>query len=220
MKSKIKIHLADDHKMLIDGMLAVLKTNPCYEVVGYSLNGEDLLASITENQADVLIMDINMPIKDGIEVLKDYSLCNYHCKIIVLSSYDDIKLIKEVLKLGAAGYISKQSAGESIVEAIQNVMNGQEYFSESIRDKILNSFAGNPFSNHEKNHDSIYSLTEREIQILTLITQEYSGTEIGNKLSISASTVETHRKNLIKKLNVKNTIGLVKFAIMNNLINQ
>ncbi len=219
MMPKIKIHLADDHKILIDGMLAVLKTKPNYEIVGYSLNGEDLLNTVTENGADIVVMDINMPIKDGIEVLKDYSQGSYTCKIIVLSSYDDLKLIKEVLKLGAVGYISKQSAGDSIVEAIECVMNGQEYFSENIRYKILTSFTGNFNSKTNSPSDDFYSLTEREVEILTLISQEYSGTEIGQKLSISNSTVETHRKNLIKKLNVKNTIGLVKYAIKNNLTN-
>ena len=220
MSDKIKIHLADDHQVLIDGMLAVLKTNSKFEVVGHSLNGIDLVSKLSLNGADILIMDINMPHKDGIEVLKELTEQNIGCRVIILSSYDDIKLIKEVLKLGANGYLSKQCAGDSIIEAIESVASGKDYFSQNIQEKIFNSFSGNS-SETTINEATVKSLlTDRELEILKLISLEYSGKEIGEELSISLNTVETHRKNLIKKLNVKNTIGIVKFAIKNNLIKQ
>ncbi len=220
MPNKIKIHLADDHQVLIDGMLAVLNTNPKFEVVGHSLNGVDLVDTVKKNKAEILVMDINMPYQDGIEVLKEFSKKGYTCRVIILSSYDDVKLIKEVLKLGASGYLSKQSAGESIMEAIEVVASGKDYFSENIQDKILSSFSGHPTTNTTKEFQLSNILTERELEILKLISLELSGKEIGEKLFISSHTVETHRKNLIKKLNVKNTIGLVKYAIKNNLIKQ
>lgn len=220
MSNKIKIHLADDHQVLIDGMLAVLKTNPKFEVVGYSLNGLDLLETVKKNKADILIMDINMPQKDGIEVLKDFFEKGFSCRVIILSSYDDIKLIKEVLKLGASGYLSKECAGENILEAIEVVASGKDYFSKNIQDKIFSSLTGNTTPNTSKEFQLSNILTEREIEILKLISLELSGKEIGEKLFISSYTVETHRKNLIKKLNVKNTIGLVKYALKNNLIKQ
>jgi DNA-binding NarL/FixJ family response regulator len=220
MSNKIKIHLADDHQVLIDGMLAVLKTNPKFEVVGYSLNGLDLLETVKKNKADILIMDINMPQKDGIEVLKDFFEKGYTCRVIILSSYDDIKLIKEVLKLGASGYLSKECAGENILEAIEVVASGNDYFSKNIQDKIFSSLTGNTTPNTSKEFQLSNILTEREIEILKLISLELSGKEISEKLFISSYTVETHRKNLIKKLNVKNTIGLVKYALKNNLIKQ
>lgn len=220
MSNKIKIHLADDHQVLIDGMLAVLKTNPKFEVVGYSLNGLDLLETVKKNKADILIMDINMPQKDGIEVLKDFFEKGYTCRVIILSSYDDIKLIKEVLKLGASGYLSKECAGENILEAIEVVASGKDYFSKNIQDKIFSSLTGNTTPNTSKEFQLSNILTEREIEILKLISLELSGKEISEKLFISSYTVETHRKNLIKKLNVKNTIGLVKYALKNNLIKQ
>ena len=220
MPNKIKIHLADDHQVLIDGMLAVLNTNSKFEVVGHSLNGVDLVETVKNNKAEILIMDINMPHKDGIEVLKEFSEKGYTCRVIILSSYDDVKLIKEVLKLGASGYLSKQCAGESILEAIEVVSNGKEYFSEKIQDKIFSSFSGNPTSETSNEFQLGNILTERELEILTLISLELSGKEIGEKLFISSHTVESHRKNLIKKLNVKNTIGLVKYALKNDLIKQ
>lgn len=218
MSKKIRIHLADDHQVLIDGILAVLKTNPKFEVVGYSLNGMNVVESVCQNETDILIMDINMPQKDGIEVLKEFSEKGFCCKVIILSSYDDLKLIKEVLNLGASGYLSKQCAGDSIVEAIESVAAGKEYFSKNIQEKIFSSFSGNPVDS--ESYDTPTSLlTDRELEILRLISLEYSGKEIGEELFISANTVETHRKNLLKKLNVKNTIGLVKYALKNKLIN-
>jgi DNA-binding NarL/FixJ family response regulator len=217
MSNKIRIFLADDHQVLIDGMFAILKTNPSIEVVGYSLNGDQLFEKVFEQKADILIMDINMPVKDGIEVLKEFTIRGYCCKVIVLSSYDDFKLIKEVLKLGASGYLSKHCAGESIIEAIMTVAVGNQYYSQNIRNKIFNSFVTNG-ANHTKNIASLLPLSYREVEILKLISQEYSSKEICEELFISINTVETHRKNLIKKLNVKNTIGLVKYALKHNLI--
>lgn len=220
MQNKIKIHLADDHQVLIDGMLAVLNTNKKFEVVGHSLNGFELVDTVKKNKAEILIMDINMPVKDGLEVLKEFSEKGYTCRVIVLSSYDDVKLIKEVLKLGACGYLSKECAGENILEAIEVVASGKDYFSKNIQEKMVNSFSGNnqTISSSQFQHSNI--LTDREMEIIELISQEFSGKEISEKLFISAYTVETHRKNLIKKLNVKNTIGLVKYALKNNIIKQ
>lgn len=218
MAAHIKIYLADDHQVLIDGMKAVLSTNKVFEVVGYSLNGDSIPEKVKDSGADILVMDINMPVKDGIEVLKEFSLKGFCCKVIILSSYDDLKLIKEVLRLGATGYLSKECAGENIIEAIKTVYEGKEYFSENIREKILFSFSGN--NNNHSNLNDLDYLTDREIEILKLISLEYSGKEISEELSISTHTVETHRKNLIKKLNVKNTIGLVKYALKNNIINK
>ncbi len=219
MPKTIKIHLADDHKVLIDGMLAVLNMHSKFEVIGFSLDGSNLVETVKQNKADILIMDINMPHKDGIEVLKQFSQEGYSCKVIVLSSYDDLKLIKEVLKLGASGYLSKQCAGESIIEAIEEVARGKEYFSKNIQEKIFSSFSGNAIETQTNEAVINSMLTDRELEILKLISLEYSGKEIGEELFISSNTVETHRKNLIRKLNVKNTIGLVKYAIKNNLIN-
>lgn len=219
MPKTIKIHLADDHKVLIDGMLAVLNMHSKFEVIGFSLDGSNLVETVKKNGADILIMDINMPHKDGIEVLKQFSQEGYSCKVIVLSSYDDLKLIKEVLKLGASGYLSKQCAGESIIEAIEEVARGKEYFSKNIQEKIFSSFSGNAIETQTNEAVINSMLTDRELEILKLISLEYSGKEIGEELFISSNTVETHRKNLIRKLNVKNTIGLVKYAIKNNLIN-
>jgi len=220
MGEKIKIHLTDDHQIIIDGLLAVLKLEEDFEVVGFSLNGENLYNRLTENKADVLIMDINMPDIDGLDILKEFSQKGLPCKVIILSSYDDLKVIKEVLKLGVSGYLSKKCAGENITDAIREVHKGGQYFSETIKNKILNSFSGLDTTEPslEERAPLPHHITKRELQILQLISQEYSTKDISAELALSPNTVDTHRKKLMRKLQVKNSIGLVKFAIKNNLV--
>lgn len=218
METKIKVHLADDHQVLIDGMLAVLKNNPLIEVIGYSLNGENLVDKVAKNDAHVLVMDINMPEKDGIQVLQEFNEKGFTCKVIILSSFDDAKIIKEVIKLGASGYLTKQCAGENIEDAITSVAKGEQYFSSTIKDKIFNLFTENNFSNPFSEEEIVGSITDRELEILNFICQEKSGKDISEILKISPNTVETHRKNLMKKVNAKSTVGLVLFATKHNLI--
>lgn len=218
MSKKIKIYLADDHQVLLDGIQFLLKTIPDFEVVGFSLDGKDLYEEVIATQADILILDLNMPEKDGIEVIKEFAQRGIPCKVIILSSYDDLKLIKEVMRLGANGYLTKKCAGENIVEAIYAVRNEEDYFCKSVREKIFNLVTRD---NQKVNKDFSLAntlLTERELEVITLISLELSGKEISDKLFISTNTVETHRKNIMKKIGAKNTIGLVKYAIKNNLI--
>ncbi|AWG23604.1 DNA-binding response regulator [Flavobacterium faecale] len=218
MKEKIRIHLADDHHVLIDGMKTLLNTVANFDVVGLSLDGSTLYDEVRNNKSHVLILDISMPTKDGLEVLKEFHQKGFPCKVIILSSYDDLKIIREVMRLGASGYLTKQCAGENIVEAIHSVSNGEEYFCNVVREKIFKTATQN-IPQLAKSKTAINSLlTEREIEVIKLIALEYSGKEISEQLYISTNTVETHRKNIIKKLKAKNTISIVKFAIKNNLI--
>lgn len=218
---KIKVYIADDHQILIDGIIAVLSSEENIEVVGFSLNGEDVLKWFKTNTADVLILDINMPKVDGIAVLQNFFNNNFQQKVIVLSSYDDVKLIKEVLKIGALGFLAKKCAGENIVEAINKVNNGEQYFEKSIQQKLLDTFNTNKSTSKEfvsQDGSFFSSLTPRELDVLQLIAKQYNTKEISDQLHISVNTVETHRKNLISKLNVKNVVGLAIYALKNNLV--
>ena len=141
MPKKIKIHLADDHQVLIEGIQFLLQTVTNFEIVGFSLNGKNIYEEVASNHAHVLILDLNMPEKDGMEVIKEFNQKGSSCKIIILSSYDDLKLIKEVMKLGANGYLTKNCAGENIIEAIHAVFNGEDYFCNAVRQKIFNLVA-------------------------------------------------------------------------------
>ncbi|MBF4518263.1 response regulator transcription factor [Flavobacterium sp. ANB] len=217
MTHKIRIHLADDHQVLIDGLTNLLRTVSDFEVVGNSLDGTTIYDNVIENNADILLLDISMPKKDGIEVLKEFNQKGFPCKVIILSSYDELKIIKEVMKLGAKGYLTKKSAGENIIEAIEAVKRDEEYFDKHVREKIFTSFT----QNNPKLNKNSFSENQvlSELEIITLISLEYSGKEISEQLFISLNTVETHRKNIMKKLKTKNVIGLVKYALKNNLIN-
>ncbi|PKH68572.1 DNA-binding response regulator [Flavobacterium sp. ALD4] len=218
MKDKIRIHLADDHQVLIDGMRTLLNTVSNFEVVGFSLDGNTLYDDVTNNKANILILDISMPKKDGIAVIKEFAKKGYPCRVIILSSYDDLKIIQEVMKLGVSGYLTKQCAGENIVEAILAVTNGEEYFCNTVREKIFTTATKDNSKLNKQNSIINSILTGREVEIIILIALEHSGKEISEKLFISTNTVETHRKNIMKKLKAKNTISLVKFAIKNKLI--
>jgi len=217
---KIKIHVADDHQLLIDGIIAVLSSEKNIEVVGQSLNGEDVINWFYNNTADILILDINMPKIDGVGVLQYFFSKKIEQKVIVLSSYDDIKLIKEVLKIGTNGFLAKSSAAENIVEAINTVYNGEQYFSKSIHDKLIATFSKKSVKNSKESKESAFFslLTPREIEVLKLIANQYNSKEISKLLHISINTVETHRKNLIAKLNVKNVAGLAIYAVKNNIV--
>jgi len=215
---KIKVHIADDHRVLIDGIKAVLKTEEEIEVVGSSLNGEEVLEWYQSNESDVLVLDINMPKVDGIKVLQEFRNRDSRPRIVILSSYDDSKLVKEVLKIGADGFLAKKCAGEQIVEAIKTVSRGEKYFSEGIQQKIVSLFTNEKIDDNSQDGTFFNSLTERETEVLKLIAQEYSTKEIAGQLFISVNTIETHRKNLIKKLRVKNVVGLAIYAHKNQLV--
>ncbi len=218
-KKQITVHIADDHEILIDGIVAVLSNEEDIDVVGKSINGKQVLNWFEENTSDILVLDINMPEVDGIEALRKLQELNTETKVIILSSYDDVKLIKEVLKIGASGFLAKKCAGEHIVEAIRTVQKGEQYFSQSVQQSMISSIVGAD-KKQKINQDGVFvsSLTNRELEVLKLISEELSSKEIAEKLFISTSTVDTYRKNLLKKLKVKNSVGLAMYAVKNKLL--
>jgi len=219
MDNKITVHIADDHQIIIDGLTAILDFESDIEVVGFSLNGRQVLEWFKNNTSDVLLLDINMPDVNGVEVLEGFKKYQTTPHVIVLSSYDNIKLVKDILKIGAKSFVPKKSAGEHIVTAIRQVAKGEQYFTDDVKEKMMNTIMGNPVHNEENSEGMlINSLTKREYQILKLIALEYTTKKICETLFISISTVETHRKNLLKKLKVKNSVGLALFALKNNII--
>ncbi len=219
MDKKITVHIADDHQILIDGVKAVLSLEPNMEVVGFSLNGLQVVDWFGKNDADVLVLDINMPEMDGIGVLSSMKNLKNKPGIIILSSYDDVKLVKEVLQMGAQGFVPKKSAGEHIVNAVNKVALGQQYFTDDVKEKMMQTLlSGQSKDDGSQDGVLISSLTKREVEILKYVAQQYSTREIADELHISESTVETHRKNLMKKVKVKNSVGLAIFALKNEVI--
>ena len=221
MRKKIYVHVADDHKILIEGIIAIINTDEDIEIRDFSLNGQEVVDWFKkkENKADVLILDITMTLLDGFEVLKYFHSKKIDQKVIVLSSYDDVKIVQEVLKLGASGYISKSNAGEHILKAIKAVANGEQYFSNDIQKELLKVVSGQTTKKGDMPEDFLLgSLTEQEKKVLAHVTNELSTAEIAEKMNISPHTVESYRKKLLKKLNVKNSVGLAMYAIKNKLV--
>ncbi len=219
MRDKIRVHIADDHEVVIEGVSALVNTDDSIEVKGYSLTGKDVVEWFKNNEADVLILDINMPKLDGIGVLKTFKNRSFKQKTIILSGLSDPKIVQEMIALGANGFIEKGSASEHIIQAIKAVYKGEQYYSDEIKDSLFDLYI-----NESKTDEAIKSsvadepLTEREIEVLKLITQELSTAEIADKLNITVKTIETHRRNLYKKLKVKNVVGLAIYAVKNNIV--
>jgi DNA-binding NarL/FixJ family response regulator len=221
MNKKIYVHVADDHKILIEGIAAVINTDQDIEIRDFSLTGQEVIDwfEVKENSVDVLILDITMAVLDGFEVLRYFQDKGIQQKVIVLSSYDDVRIVQEVLSLGAKGYISKNNAGDHIVKAIKAVANGEQYFSSDIQEELLKAISGQKAKKGDMPQDFLFgSLTEREKDVLRLVTKEMSTCEIAEKLSISHHTVESYRKKLLRKLNVKNSVGLAIYAVKYNLV--
>ncbi len=221
MENKIYVHVADDHKIVIDGIIAVINTDKDISVRDFSLTGKQVIDWFDndQNKADVLILDITMPIIDGIGVLKYFKENKIKQKVIILSSYDDIKIVQEMLKLGCKGYITKNNAGEHIIEAIKAVANGEQYFSDDIQKILLKTLAGQQVAEGELPREFLIdTLTERELDVLKLITKQLNTPEIADKLNVSISTIETHRKKLLKKLKVKNSVGLAMYAVKYKIV--
>lgn len=215
--NKIKVHIADDHKILIDGVIALLNTEDEIEVEGYSLTGKQVVKWSANHTADVLVLDINMPEMDGIDVLKAFKQRNTKIKTIILSSLSDPKLVQEMIALGANGFVDKSHANEQIIEAIKVVHKGVQYISEDIKTKLLELYASE--TKKEDTLDSLHvDLTEREIAVLRFIAKEKNSSEIAKKLNVSIKTVETYRSNLYKKLKVRNVVGLAMYAVKNKLV--
>jgi DNA-binding NarL/FixJ family response regulator len=209
----IKVAIIDDHSVVINGLLAMLTNAPDLSVVLTTTKSEVLLAALKEQEIDVLLLDIQMPGINGVDlckmVLKDYPAI----RVIAFSSFDDTHYIRQMMRNGAAGYLLKNADSSVILSAIETVMNGQEYIDQTMQRLLVHeSITGQRRSIYE------IPLTKREKEILTLIAEECTSQEIADKLFISLRTVETHRCNLNQKLGAKTPVTLVKEAIKRGLI--
>jgi len=211
----VRILIADDHQMLIDGIRVLLEGVEAFKVVGQATNGFEVLDFIEKEPVDLIIMDINMKDMDGVAATREVKKKYPDIKILMLSMFGSKDYIEKVLRAGADGYILKNKGKEELQAAIETVMDGRSYFSPEVTERIMD---GLQRKKTLETDPMLVELTEREKDVLKLLVQEMTSNEIAEKLCISFHTVETHRKNLISKLPVKNTVGLVKYAIDIGLI--
>ena len=207
--NKINVLLTDDHQLIIDGLKSLLKDQEDINVSAEANNGREALRILGFLPINVVLMDIDMRVMNGIETMKEIKKQYPGVKVIILSMHNEAGMIKSLIDLGANGYLLKSCTQDEVVSAIRKVAAGQSCFSTDVTMALLKP--ANPEQKTE-------ILTERETEILKLIAAGFSNKEVGDKLFISHRTVDTHRTNLMKKLSVNNIAGLISYAIKNGIV--
>ncbi len=214
---KVKILLADDHQMFLDGLASLLSQLKDVEVIATVNSGKEALEKLKTCCPNLAILDINMPDMNGIETTRKIREKYPEIKILGLTMENDLQLVTEMLEAGASGYILKNTGKAELEMAIRQVLKGEPYLSQAISNQLAQNLMRN-FQQKKEQQDTLGSLTERELEILKLIAREHSNSEIAELLFISPKTVETHRKNLMRKIEVKNSLGVYKFAVKHQLL--
>lgn len=210
---KYKVILADDHQFLVEGLLSILKDEPSFEVVATAQNGFELIDAVLRHSPDLVILDMNMPGYDGLQCLDRIKADIPKTKVLVLTNYNQPELVSEVKKRKAEGYLIKNSSANELTEVILKILEGQTHFPAPGQLKAISddSFFLDDFLKK-------YQLTKREVEIIRLVCQELSNKEIADKLFLSELTIKTHRRNILRKLDIRNVAGLVNFAKENGLL--
>ncbi|MGN7723273.1 response regulator [Chitinophaga sp. 22620] len=208
----LRIIIADDHQLLIDGLVAVLQENHEWEILAPVNNGRQLLERLESMPADLVLLDLNMPQLDGIRTLEILRRQYPALKILVLTNYNQPQLLNEVRKLGADGYLLKNSPSSVLKTAIATIAEGGSFFEVlQPQETHIPSYFLDEFMKK-------YQLTKREVEIIRMVGSELTSREIGTQLFISEFTVNTHRKNIMRKLELKNTAGLLNFAKQHGIL--
>lgn len=210
--SKITVLTIDDHQLVLDGLKMLIDSSNTLEFLGMAKSGKEGLKMIKELHPDVVLLDIEMPEMNGIEVCKSIKKSNPEIKIIALTMLIQPSVIEAMIKAGAEGFLVKNTSSDELVFAIQEVYSGESYYCKEVKTAIIKGISIKGKSS------SIPSLSRREKEIARLIVDSYSTKDIAAKLFISEGTVETHRKNILRKLGVKNVAGLVKMVIEERLL--
>ncbi len=209
----IKIVLADDHRLIVEGITLMLSDQKDMVIVGYASRAEDLFTLLETEEADLVLLDINMPGEDGIKVARELSKRYPELCLVGLSMHRELSLIRAMVQAGARAYLFKDCSKEEVVQAIRRVMQGGSWFPEGVRERL------EEWQNKILSHQKLFpSLSRREKEVLRLIVEEYTTAEIAEKLGISFNTVESHRKNMMIKLGVRNTAGLVRICLEHELL--
>lgn len=213
----INVLIADDHKMFVDGIDSILRLEDDIEVVGRCYNGGEVEKLVEQHNVDLLLLDVNLPGMNGIEVCKRMQMVRPELKIIAISMFNEESYVSEILSNGASGYILKNTGREELLKAIKIVHGGLSYFSEEVKATIMKGLMN---TNKKKEASNAFypKVSKREKEVLALIIDEHTTSEIAKKLFISLKTVESHRSSLLNKLNARNTAGLVRIALENNIL--
>ena len=212
MSKELKIVIVDDHQMFIDGVRSLLRNEKNLVFVHEANYASDALDYISKNEVDLLITDISMPGMSGTELTKLVKEEYPHIKILVLTMYNDPSIINEILQSEAEGYILKNTNKQELVNGINKIMDDGTYYSNEVIKLMRNNTKASGIPNTKE------ELTPREIEILKLVCEEFTTADIAEKLFISPHTVDTHRKNILKKSGHKTIVGLIKYAFEHSIL--
>lgn len=211
--SKIRVMIADDHSLIREGLQQLLEFDGSIEIVGEASNGVECLEKLKECNPDVLLLDINMPEKNGIEVLEQMKADNLENKVLILTVHNEMDYLIKAVEVGVDGYILKDSESAELKKAIMAVKDGENYIQPSLI-PLLNS----QLMSRDSDKDKISSLTNRELEVLIQVANGMFNKEIASNLNISERTVKNHISNIFKKINVSDRTQAAVFAIKNNII--
>jgi len=213
-KSKLikTLFIADDHRIFANGLKQMLSESENYKVIGYELNGAKVVSSLIASKPDILLLDLNMPDKDGLQILQEIRKVDKELKVVVLTMYNDVLLVDKIKNLGGNAYLLKSAEQDELLDCLDSLDYNDFFVGKSVKSSTkLHQAFSDKFAGKIR-------LTQREIEIVGLIIQGNTTSKISDKLFISTNTIETHRKNIFKKLQVKSLTELIHFAYENELI--
>jgi len=223
MTDIVKILIVDDHRLIINGIRTMLEDVDDIEIVAEASNGDDAILRVREHpEIQVVLMDVKMPKKDGVEATRELMQEHTKLKIMALTMFEEDKYVSSMLQAGAIGYVLKHTSKSELIAAIRKVNEGEPYFSHDIARLVMTRYLTNMLPPStvatRLGTDGGMELTDREAEILKLIASQLTNQEIAERLYISPRTVHSHRRNLMQKIGVKNTAGLVRYAIENGIV--
>ena len=214
----MKILLAEDHNIVRNGIKILLETVEGFEVIGEATNGKEVLEKLSGGEdIDLILTDINMPEMDGITLIKETKRIKPDVNVVVLSMHDNEKYVVEAFLEGAAGYMLKNVSADELIFALKHINNGNKYLCAEITINMLTNLINHKQYQQDASHSNI-DFSVRELEILQLIADGFNNSEMSDKLFISKRTIEGHRQSLLDKTNSKNTASLIRFAILNGII--
>ncbi len=215
---KIRLLIVDDHTLVRDGLIAMLKLESDIQIVGEASSGEEALEKVKSTEVDIVLMDIIMDGLNGLETTKLIKQYNENIEIVLLSMEANEEYISEGIKNGAKSYLPKDISRNKLVEAIRTVAEGEKYFSDKVSTIIFESFYNKSKKKGAPQDKAGEKLSKRELEIMVHIADGKTSQEIGESLSISVKTVDTHRYNILQKLGLKNTVELIRYAIKQGFV--
>jgi DNA-binding NarL/FixJ family response regulator len=218
MADKKKILLVDDHPLFRAGLKSLLVDNPSFQIIGEAGDGEEAIRLTKTLQPDLLVLDISLPDKSGIEITRELKDLFPEILILIVSMHSRIDFITESFRAGALGYVIKESAAERLVQGLETVARGEYFLDSSLSHKVVEKILGFPTKEAIITDEKYASLTPREEQVLRLLAEGHSAREVGEKLFISPKTVENHRANIMDKLDLHSTLELIRYAVRLGLI--